>query len=295
MNLIHNEELYHHGTRGMKWGLRLYQNPDGTLTALGKLRYRKSDGTLTRAGKKAANRMREDYEQERKLYKGLTGKRLTYDLNKHKKQLATAKDQDSLRNKKISEMTDDELKKEITRLSNENYLKQLRTQNNPPKQTGESFIKKFWKNGISEGLSQAGRNLTSKLLTTAGNKAIEDAYKKPVTELQKMKEKAEIAKYKKQIEADTAQTYNQRMQADKNRREMENYFTNTAKTDENKKAIKAGQKQLKKLLKESKNKTNNDQFGEDLVERFTYEWHMDPSKITTGRGKVHNILKRSKK
>lgn len=291
MNLIHNEELYHHGTRGMKWGQRLYQNPDGTLTALGRLRYRKSDGTLTKAGKRAANRMREDYESERKLYKGLTGKRLTYDLNKHKKQLATAKDQDSLRNKKISEMTDDELKKEITRLSNENYLKQLRTQNDPPKQKGESFIKKIWKTGISEGISQAGRNLTSKLLTTAGNKAIEDAYKKPVTELQKIKEKAEIAKYKKQIETDTAQTYNQRMQADKNRREMESYFMETARTE---KAIKAGQKQLKKLLKESKNKTNNDQFGEDLVEKFTYEWDMDPSKITTGKGKVYNILKRRK-
>lgn len=291
MNLIHNEELYHHGTRGMKWGLRLYQNPDGTLTALGKLRYRKSDGTLTRAGKKAANRMREDYEQERKLYKGLTGKRLTYDLNKHKKQLATAKDQDSLRNKKISEMTDDELKKEITRLSNENYLKQLRTQNNPPKQTGESFVKKLWKQGISEGSVQAGRNLTSKLLTKAGNNAIDDAIKKPTTKLQKLKKEAEMAKYKKQIESDTAQTYNQRMQADKNRREMESYFTNTAK---NEKVIKAGKKQLKKILKESKKNTNNDQFGEDLVERFTYEWNMDPTKITTGKGKVHNILKRKK-
>lgn len=291
MNLIHNEELYHHGTRGMKWGLRLYQNPDGTLTALGRLRYRKSDGTLTRAGKRAANRMREDYENERKLYKGLTGKRLTYDLNKHKKQLATAKDQDSLRNKKISEMTDDELKKEITRLSNENYLKQLRTQNNPPKQKGESFIKKLWKQGISEGLAQAGRNLTSKFLTTAGNNAIDDALKKPVSDLQKAKEKADMAKYKKQFETDTAQEYKQRMQADINRREMESYFLNTAKND---KAIKVGQKQLKKLLKESKYKTNNDQFGEDLVERFIYEWNMDPSKITTGKGEVYNILKRRK-
>lgn len=291
MNLIRNEELYHHGTRGMKWGLRLYQNPDGTLTALGRLRYRKSDGSLTRAGKRAANRMREDYESERKLYKGLTGKRLTYDLNKHKKQLATAKDQDSLRNKKISEMTDDELKKEITRLSNENYLKQLRTQNNPPKQKGESFIKKLWKQGISEGLAQAGRNLTSKFLTTAGNNAIDDAFKKPVSDLQKAKEKADIAKYKKQFETDTAQEYKQRMQADINRREMESYFLNTAKSD---KAIKAGKKQLKTLLKESRNETNNDQFGEDLVERFTYEWDMDPSKITTGERKVHSILKKRK-
>ena len=33
-----NDYLYHHGVKGMKWGVRRYQNADGTLTDAGKKR-----------------------------------------------------------------------------------------------------------------------------------------------------------------------------------------------------------------------------------------------------------------
>lgn len=33
-----NNQLYHHGVKGMRWGVRRYQNEDGTLTAAGKKR-----------------------------------------------------------------------------------------------------------------------------------------------------------------------------------------------------------------------------------------------------------------
>lgn len=37
-NLNQANELYHHGVKGQKWGVRKYQNPDGSLTAEGQRR-----------------------------------------------------------------------------------------------------------------------------------------------------------------------------------------------------------------------------------------------------------------
>lgn len=65
-SFISTNELYHHGIKGMKWGVRRYQNPDGSLTDKGRKRYLNDDGSLNKKGEKYYAKETERLKAERK-------------------------------------------------------------------------------------------------------------------------------------------------------------------------------------------------------------------------------------
>lgn len=57
-------ELYHHGIKGQKWGVRRYQNKDGSLTTAGRKRIKSE----------FSKRLETDIEYEKKLNSELSKK-----------------------------------------------------------------------------------------------------------------------------------------------------------------------------------------------------------------------------
>lgn len=118
---MNQNELYHYGVTGMRWGVRRYQN---------------RDGTLTKAGKKRAAKLETQYT-------ALTGKSL------HKTSSSSSKQ----RRKTVSEMSDEELRKAVNRLQMEKQYKQLVSET-AVQARGDAFINKS-KNVLSKSLENA--------------------------------------------------------------------------------------------------------------------------------------------
>ncbi len=120
-------ELYHHGILGMKWGVRRYQNKDGSLTAAGKERYDRDQ--RENAAKKKDNRIdvskpdpkrweREDLERSKKVIDSGTASI---------RQLNNVLEKGTRKNKKavdLSSLTEKEMRDKINReLLEQQYTK----------------------------------------------------------------------------------------------------------------------------------------------------------------------------
>ena len=72
-NYNHSDELYHYGVLGMKWGVRRYQNKDGSLTPAGKSRYNEDSDKLAKAVATKVEAIH-DYKQSVDRYKKAVAK-----------------------------------------------------------------------------------------------------------------------------------------------------------------------------------------------------------------------------
>lgn len=103
----YSDELYHHGIKNQKWGLRRYQNEDGSLTPLGRIHY--GVGKAGRAIGSGASKVGQAIGNS---VKKRIDRRIQKDKDKHP-----------------WKMSDEELRNRIARINSENTLKEAAKKN----------------------------------------------------------------------------------------------------------------------------------------------------------------------
>lgn len=170
-----DDELCHHGIRGMRWGIRRYQNKDGSLTPRGKKRY---DAELkkVRAEEKVlktrqATRAKIEKLEARKQAAAAEKDALDAADGKKKRKLFGRKEKAEKEVKKsVKDMTDVELYEAINRARMEDTYRQLRPEKvNKPNPFGQML-----NDVVKPAATNAGRQFLENALKKAGEKMLED-------------------------------------------------------------------------------------------------------------------------
>ena len=163
-------ELEHWGTKGMRWGIRRYQNKDGTLTPAGKKRYESELAKLKKEERVLKNR-----QKSQAKFDELDRKRKQLDdLKKGKVSSTTKKSEGAPKRKSIMDMSDEELQAFINRTNLEKQYKEaLAYQNKATISRGQKFVQGFMNEVLLPVSIDVGKTVVKKLMGKAVDKAFD--------------------------------------------------------------------------------------------------------------------------